>query len=325
VVRPPHTLRVAVVGSSEVDARQVPLEKTFEAVMERDLSQKIDPMGWHADVLNFGVPGYTYSQEYLTLRNHVWKYEPQIVILLFSGFPVLKTTREFYPAELNGAPVYVLQADGELVPDAITRNTPHIDPRRLLWKNRLSDWMNRSYLLSLLNIALKKVPAIIEQLRGSAKPALALSTGVGENWVYDPAQPRVHQSWVITEAFLKEMKTDCDRHGAEFWLVVADTAVQVHPSLEERAEFQRRMKLSSLDLVDRHVERFGLSQGIPVFALAPDLGEYAAAHNAILHGPLGSRENSGHWNEVGNELAGHAIAGELVARSRALHLIDPHP
>jgi hypothetical protein len=113
--RPPHSLRVAVVGSSEVDARQVPLEKTFEAVMDRDLSQKIDPLGWHADVLNFGVPGYTYSQEYLTLHNHVWKYEPQIVILLFAAFPVLKTTRAFYPGELQGAPVYVLQDDGELV------------------------------------------------------------------------------------------------------------------------------------------------------------------------------------------------------------------
>jgi hypothetical protein len=121
------------------------------------------------------------------------------------------------------------------------------------------------------------------------------------------------------------MKKDCDRHGAEFWLVAADMAMQVHPSLEERVAFQRRMKLSSLDLVDRHVERFGLSQHIPVFALAPPLGGYSAAHDVFLHGPLGSRDNKGHWNEVGNELAGHAIARELVARSHALHLIDPQP
>jgi len=316
IVRPPHTLRVAVIGSSEADARQVPLDKTFEAVMNRDLSRELEPGGGHADVLGFGAPGYTLSQEYLTLHNHVWKYEPQVVILLFSAFTVLKNTREFYPGELKGAPVYVLQSGGQLVPDAITRNTPLIDARRLLWKNRMSDWMNRSYLLCLLNAARiqSRGLMLMEKLRGRP-PKVSPAPGVDPGWSYNPGQPEIEECWAIADAFVDAMKKDCGLHGAEFRIVTSDFAAQVHPSLEKRAAFQRSMGLSSLDLVDQRLERFGATRGIPVLALAGPLGAYAASHGVFLHGAPPSRDNGGHWNELGNEQAGHVIARELLARS----------
>jgi hypothetical protein len=328
ISRPPQTLRVAVIGSSEAEARQVPLEETFKEVLNRDLSRDLESRGWQADVLNFGVPSFTFSQEYLTLRNHVWKYTPQVVILLFSTRPVLKTTRGFAQSELQGAPVYVLE-DGKLVPDAITRNAPTIHTGRLLWKNRISDWMNRSSLLSLLNEAVVKSRGLVAALRpllqtasSSAPPQLTYREGTGDTWRYNPDLPEIQESWAITDAFIKAMKEDCDQHGAEFWIVAADLEMQSHPSLAERAVFQNRLGLPSLDLVDRHLKSLGAANAIPVLALSQPLGQYAASHDVFLHGSMTAKDNIGHWNEVGHEVVGHAIARELVTRSLVVRGIE---
>ena len=327
IARPPHTLRVVVVGSSETTAREVALDDTFEAVMSRDLTRDLAARGWQADVLNFGVPGYTYSQEYLTLQNHVWKYQPQVVILLFSSWPVLKTVRSFYPGELKGAPVYVVE-NGKLLPDAITRAAPPIDRRRQVWKNRTSDWMNKSYLASLLNAASIKAKEFVVGLptrfrrSAPAGPAPSAVAQRAARLSYNPDLPETQEAWSIAEAFFKAMKEDCDKHGAEFWIVLADQEMQVTPDLAARAAFQQSIELPSLDAVDQRMERFGAAQGIPVLALAKPLSDYALAHKAYLHGAANSPEHSGHWNEVANAQVGHAIARELEARSALLRVLN---
>jgi hypothetical protein len=322
VLRPGHTLRVAVVGSSEADARQVHLEQTFESVLDRKLTGRFRLAGWQSDVLNFGVPGYTLSQEYLTLRNHVWKYDPQIVVFVFSAFQALKTTRGLFPEELKGAPVYVLQ-NGELEPDAITRATPPINPIRLRWKNHLSDWMNRVALLSLANSARSHVRRLVAGLLASGQEKSS-PMAKSERWSYDPGDPEIRTEWAITEEFIRMMKRDCDGHRAEFWLVVVDNDMQSHPSLAERADYQRRLQLPSLNLVDQRLERLGEASGFPVLPLSVPLGDYAASHHTFLHGPLGSTTNAGHWNEIGHAQVGEAIARELLEHSPAARgLISP--
>jgi hypothetical protein len=132
---------------------------------------------------------------------------------------------------------------------------------------------------------------------------------------YNPDLPETQEAWAIAEAFFKAMKEDCDKHGAEFWIVMADQEMQVTPNLAARAAFQQQINLSSLDAVDQRMERFGAAQGIPVFALAKPLSDYALAHKVYLHGSATSADHSGHWNEVANAQVGHAIAKELEARS----------
>ncbi len=323
ITRPPQTLRVAVIGSSEADARQVPLEKTFKEVLSRDLSRELEPQGWTADVLNFGVPSYSFSQEYLTLRNHAWKYSPQIVILLFSARPVLKTTRNFSPAMLEGAPIFQLR-NGELVPDEITQNAPPLHPRKQLWKNRLSDWMNRSSLLLLLNAASAKSGDLVKALgqrppgHSSAEPSHLTFNDPDADWRYNPNNAEIQESWALTDAYIEAMKKDCDQHGAEWWLIPADLEMQVHPDLAERAAYQRRLNLDSLDLVDEHLQRLGDAHGIPVLALSRPLGDYAASHHVFLHGSMTVKNNRGHWNELGHAVVGHAIAQALITRSPAV-------
>ena len=35
------------------------------------------------EVINFGVTEYSTTQEFLTLRNHVWDYDPDVILLAF--------------------------------------------------------------------------------------------------------------------------------------------------------------------------------------------------------------------------------------------------
>jgi len=323
IARPRQTLRVAIIGASEAVAAEVPLNKTYKSVLNDDLSGTLGAGGQHADVLSFGVGGYTLSQEYLTLHNHVWKYQPQVVVLLLSPFSIMKATRQFYPGELKGAPVWLLR-NGELVPDEITQHAPPINERTLHWKNLTSDWMNQSYFLSILNMARVKAGEMAAGIRIQPRKAVA-SSEPPERWRYDPNQPEVQECWAITEAFFQKMKDDCARHGAEFWIAPVEMSIQVHPVASERLAFQQRLGLETLDGVDSRLQQFGAAHGIPVINLSKPLGEYAAAHQVYLHGAPAAATNVGHWNELGNELAGHVIARELLARSSAVrHAIEEH-
>ena len=327
--RPPHTLRVAVIGSSEVEASQVPFDETFEAVMTRELSRHLAERGWKAEVLNFGADGYAPSQVYLTLKNHVWKYSPQVVIFLFSAWTVQETVRDFYPENLKFTPVWLLQ-DGKLVPDHISRYYLHYDDQDVRRRGQLADLMNRFYLLSLLHAAGSKAvhlpeewQAMLEKTPTARAKSDSKTSAVTSDFLrsYNPDRPEMKEAWQITDAFFKIMAENCDEHGAEFWIVASDQAVQVDPSLAVRKDFQQRMGINSLDASDERVQQLGAAHGIPVFATAHILGDYAASHGVYVHSSASPTERSHHWNKLGNELAGKAISEELLAHSAAVQSI----
>jgi hypothetical protein len=258
--------------------------------------------------------------------------------MMLSVANVQKNTRELNFGDPH-IPFYVLQ-DGQLVPDEITRATPPPNPWRLYWKNRVSDWMNRSTLLSLFNEASNKAIEGLQKQRQAledglkkttsvaAAPAPALPDGyVGSRRTYVPDLPETQKAWAIGEAFLDLMRQDCSAHGAEFWIVTDDSDVQSNPSLAERASFLSEMHIPSLAASDQRVRRFADAHGIPVLLLAPPMGDYAAAHGVALHGfpatPFNSDPwpiNTGHWNELGHELVGAMIAQSLLQRSSVIRL-----
>ena len=66
--KPPNTVRIAVLGNSWTEAMQVPLEKNYCAVLEKQLRERGCFAGKQIEVLNFGVAGYSTAQELLELR-----------------------------------------------------------------------------------------------------------------------------------------------------------------------------------------------------------------------------------------------------------------
>ena len=81
IAKPTGTVRIAVLGDSFAEAFQVPMEKAFWSVMEQRLSRCAAP-GLQVEVLNFGVSGFSTARELILLRQRVWQYSPDIVLLL---------------------------------------------------------------------------------------------------------------------------------------------------------------------------------------------------------------------------------------------------
>lgn len=81
--KPPNTFRVAILGDSYAEAFQVPLEESFWSVMQKRVGECSGVDQPQVEVINFGVAGYGTAQELITLRERVWQYSPDLVLLAF--------------------------------------------------------------------------------------------------------------------------------------------------------------------------------------------------------------------------------------------------
>src|SRR6266487_1909597 len=106
--KPLGTVRIAVLGYSFAEAAQVPLEATFWAHLERELTASHAFGQRRVEVLNFGVSGYGTAQELLTLRHRAWSYSPDIVLLaFFPGNDVRNNSKVLEPEKLR--PFFVIR------------------------------------------------------------------------------------------------------------------------------------------------------------------------------------------------------------------------
>jgi hypothetical protein len=147
VARPPGTFRIAVLGDSYAEAFQVEQGEAFWAVLERALRGCPRLDGRRPELLNFGVAGYGTTQQLLMLQRRVWKYAPDLVLLLFTtGNDVRNNSKTLQ----GGGRPYLRLVDGEAVLD-----TSFLDKRSSRWRtSRAGDlWyaaLQRSRLLQVL-------------------------------------------------------------------------------------------------------------------------------------------------------------------------------
>lgn len=82
IEKPAGVYRIALLGDSQIEAIQVPLEKSYGKLLEKQLSERLHRP---VEVLNFGVSGYSTVQEYLLMKRNVFKYQPDMVLLGYDG------------------------------------------------------------------------------------------------------------------------------------------------------------------------------------------------------------------------------------------------
>ena len=321
IERPKHTLRIAIIGSSEAASMEVPLEQRFTAEVDRKLTPVLAAQAWRPEILNFGEPGYGPAQEYLTLHDHVWKYQPQIVMFVLSTWSILMNTRELDPGSPPGIPYFVFDK-GKLVPDAETLARPSLSARRLYWKNKTADYINESALLSLARAAAISLPRRLADLGISSHTHSKSPTAdVSKKWPYLTDLPQMQLTWAITEGFVDLMKQECEQHHAELWIVVTDMKMQTYVDVAKREEFRQQLGVDSLFKPEARIEHFANSRNIPTVLLAPILAEYSASHKVPLHGFLNTEVDDGHWNELGHRIVGEFVSERLLKSSAVLRSV----
>lgn len=324
--KPPNTVRIAVLGDSYAEALQVPMEDTFWALMEGKLRACPAFAGKNVEVINFGVSGYGTAQELITLRQQVWDYSPDIVVLtvttnndITDNARALKRNEEI--------PYFIYRGDNLVLDDSF-KGSPAFRFRQSPL-NKLGRWIrDNSRVVQAVHRAHHAIKTYMASRRarinssqsgpahdGGPQPAPGQDVasqfeelGI-DNLIYREPQDAVwNDAWRVTEGLIVLMRNEVRSKGAKFLAVTLSNGVQVHPSPAARQAFMRRVGVNDLFYPDRRIKALGEQQGFEVLNLAPQLQAYAEQNNLYLHG-FGRDIGNGHWNAVG-----HAAAAELITR-----------
>jgi lysophospholipase L1-like esterase len=304
--KPANTVRIAVLGDSYTEARQVPMEDAWWAVLERDLKSCNALAALDAEVINFGVSGYGTAQELITLRRRVWQYSPDIVILAFlTGNDVQNNNRE-----LMGDPKrpYFVYKDGVLTLDASFRDSAVYRASETAIA-RLGNWLtDYSRVLQLVDQGKRRLMRILLYPRPSSEVhgELGLQDGV----YFEPGSAPWTEAWRVTEGLIVLMRDEVRQEGAHFLVVTLSNGIQVHPDASVRRRFAERLGITDLFYPDDRIKTLGEREGFSVLNLARNFQTHAERHHVFLHG-FEPNPGGGHWNKEGHRLAGKAIAERL--------------
>lgn len=320
--KPADTVRIALLGDSFAEAMHVPMEQTFWSLLERKLQECNAFPGKRVEVINFGVSGYGTAQELMTLRQKVWAYSPDIVILAFTTYnDIYDNSRALSKTEQVP---YFFYRNSELVYDASFRDSrayrqrdsklsrfgrwfhDHLRIVQLLHyvqftaKLRLTDWRNRRR---------AQEPAQRQAKAGAPKaPPSADDIGI-DNMIYlEPQDENWQEAWRVTEGLILKMRDEVNQRGARFVLVTLSNAIQVYPDQVVRQNFMNRIGVSTMFYPNLRLQVLAGREHIDFLDLAQPMQAYADKNRVFLHG-VGSDIGNGHWNADG-----HRLAAELLGQ-----------
>lgn len=303
--KPANTIRIAVLGDSYCEAVQVELRDTFWAVCEQKLNGCERLAGRQIEVLNTGVSGYGTAQELLTLRHHLWQYDPDIILLAFlTGNDIRNNSKELESDSLK--PFFTLEGDALVLDDSFTRQ-PFFTSQWIRGKDQL---INSSRLLTLLYQIRHRAELVEPATAGASfEPGL-------DGFIYsEPKTQAERAAWRITERLIEQMHAEVEGYGAKLVVVTLTNGVQVYPDTSVREEVAASLGVADLSYPDRRIAAVADRLGCRSITLLDRMASYAQEHGVYLHGFENAKLGRGHWNETGHRVAGEIIAAELCGDS----------
>jgi hypothetical protein len=303
VVKPPGTFRVAVLGDSFVEARQVDIKDTFWSVLGDRLRACPALRGRPVEVLAFGTGGYATTEELLTWRKDVRAFSPDWVTLaFFAGNDVQDNSRALNTKaswRITG-PTHSLASDGTLVPEPFHSSFSS----RLLYEG-----VHHFRLLELMGRARRNWSARQVQQHVADGPSMTAAEGLFTS----PKDPAWENAWKITEALIRRLGDEVKATGARFSVMNLTLAEQVSPDKAALQALAERYGEKDLFYVDRRIGAVGRRYGFWVTPLAERMQKAAVDNHAYFHGFANRAMGTGHWNESGHRMAGEILASDICA------------
>ncbi len=324
--KPPGVYRIAALGDSYTEARQVPMDKTFTALAEEDLNRNHCLGERQVEVLNFGIGGIGTAQELLLLRERVWKFDPDMIVLQFyAGNDMFNNYRALNISPPDKAPYFLLK-NGKLELDDSFRQGIAYNPTYIRLKGISADIINRVVLLQLV-YKLRNAHAQqqeLERLNGGGqnktKPDPNAPPPEYQRYLsfLPPTIPSMVEAWEVTEALIAEIGKEAKSHHAPLMMMIMPTDIQINPDPQKQEAYRAKYHIESLEYADDRVEQRSRENGIPVLRLTGPLVEEARRSGTYMAGFANTSPNGGHLNERGHAV----VARELV---RAVRDIAPGP
>ena len=304
ITKPPGTYRIAVLGDSFTEAMHVPLEQTYWSLVEQDPPRCGPFAEKKVEVINFGVSGYGTASELLTLENKVWKYSPDLVVLLFTTYNDFHDNSHAL-VERDDVPYFVYR-DGELVYDASFRNTRAYQKHDSAlykfgrwWRDRLRTVQLADYVQIVMRT----------KLRSWRFPETTPFWSLGDIYL-EPRDPKWVEAWRITEALLARMKTEVAQKQVRFLLVVGTNGIQAYPDPAVREKFMRSIGQSTLLYPNQRLGAFAARENIDFLDLAGPMQVIADQRKVLMHN-YNVGIGTGHWNAEGHRVAAQLISERL--------------
>ncbi len=305
--KPENGLRIALLGDSYTEALQVKLEDTYGAIMEKKLQQCPVLKNRKVEVMNFGVSGYSTAQALMTLRHHVWDYQPDLVILAFyAGNDLSNNSPNLEHDHLRP---YFVYKDGQLVADMSFRN--------------LKFWQRNRYAFSMVDFLpywLIRNSRIIQLIRKVDIDAKRRQYNQDYNAInidfYKEPKPNSdwEEAWEVTEGLIKLMRDEVYEKNTDFMLITVSHSSQVLPDIQQRDNLKKYLNVSNLFYPDIRLNNFGKEENIPVYNLAGPIWDEARKTGKCLHGFDNAPPCGGHWNVEGHKLVGEIMGNYLCEK-----------
>jgi len=311
--KPSGTFRIAILGDSYSEALQVSIEQTFWALLESNLQQCRAFNGRGVEVLNFGVSGYSTAQELLLLRQRVWDYAPDLILLAFLTFNDIQENSNLLAGDQR-RPYFVLENE-RLVLDTRFREQLAYRIRSLPLSSEMFDYSRLLQVLREAEYRFRKT--LRDETIGSLMMVESGRKPKPEWIVYlEPRDLLWKEAWRVTEALLAEIHQEVKSKRVGFLLVTLSNPEQIHPDLHRRQEIATTLGLPDLLYPDHRVASWAERHGVDLLSLAQPLGSYAQTHQVFLHGFSNATIGDGHWNVEGHRLAGSLIAEKVCSMQR---------
>ncbi len=300
--KPVGTFRIAVLGDSLTEARQVPIEEAYWHHVGKELGACTALSGRQIEVLNFGIGGYNTSQEVLTYDLDARRFAPDLVLL---GFFAPNDVQDPDRARWRiSSPSY------RLVENKLVLDKPAAPP---IWQRLLYIGVHYSRVLELINEVRRWWTwAIIKNRNRVDKKAVQVEVGTSADIYRPPANPDMEASWQLTAALLADLNDRVRNEGAQFMLATIPEAVQTHPNTAYREAIKAKLGVEDLRYPERRISDIGKSAGFPVITLVERM--LPEAQQRHFHGFANTGFGYGHMNVTGHRVMGKILASEICAR-----------
>lgn len=334
IKKPPMTFRIAMVGDSLVEARQVPIEKTSAKLLENLLqshNQTISNKKYDTvEVINFGFPGYGTDEELIRIQSDVLRYNPNLVILVF------------LPNDIADVGVYnnlFTVKNGQLKSTDFSRNLRQKFSIKLFsrlhsfyfFKERLMNYPQiYSSVSSLVKRALGPFPTLEEQHKKellNRENSVQIGRHIKSKdyplcvkYYFSDYKEDIVPYIQLVGLLMSEINRLLVTHDSQLLVVGGTHSVQLLP---KRMKLWQKNYLAQHENVDVRIP----NQMIGSYLADADIPYFDLLDIALKHTDGGQNlvlENDGHWSEEGNNFAAVEIYNYLIQHPNLFNMTTPH-
>lgn len=323
--KPDHTFRILILGDSFAEADDLYLEEAFPYLIETCLQQKI---ATPVEVINGGVSGYNTADQYLFYQVEGYKYQPDLVLLIFyAGNDLYGLTRTLDERLVTGFGGYRFTLDqGRLNQTWIDWGHPHDSqtPSIELFLRRYSRlWRILTHPESKIYAAYQEQTEKLDQWL-QPNDTEDKNAEIPQQFYFhvrdfpdNPIVPlNIHKLWAVFGAVMTQMQTEVKANGSHLAIAALPADYQVEAQALNQAlkeipvlgeeKFKGQWQPNEPNQAVMHKMK---KQSIPALDLFPYFQAHAAAGGVPLHFD-GFGE---HLNREGHAVTAKAICDWLIS------------